>query len=105
MLLVVGGVLDDRRTRKAGTGVSLRLAWSPRAEREIREIRSWQDAAWICAEVVRYAECGIGDVRRAPTKAGPSAPVLFLAGRFRVVFVFDRLTQTLWVRSVFRAPA
>lgn len=82
--------------------MSLRLAWSSRAERELNEIPVWQDAAWICAEVARYAERGIGDVRRAPTVHGPSEPVLFLPG-YRVALVYDRTTRTLWVRSVWRA--
>lgn len=81
--------------------MSLRLAWSARAERELQEVRSWQDAAWIASEVARYAATGIGDVRRAPTAHGPSEPVLFLPG-YRVAFLFDRTTRTLWVRSVWR---
>ncbi len=84
--------------------MSLRLEWSVRAVRELLDIPSWKDAAWIAAEVQRYSEHGVGDVRRARLADGLSEPILFLAGRYRVALLFDRTTRTLWVRSVFRAP-
>ena len=82
--------------------MSLHLAWSARAERQLEGI-AWQDAAWICAEVARYAEHGVGDVRRSLLPSGATAPVLFLPG-FRVVLAYDRSTRTLWVLSVYRPP-
>lgn len=83
--------------------MSLRIAWSTRAQRELTEI-TWQDAAWICAEVARYAEHGTGEVRRTLLSTGASAPVLFLPG-FRVLLAYDRATRELWVLSVYRPPA
>jgi hypothetical protein len=37
--------------------------WWPEAEDDLRNITSWRDAAWIDAEIRRYAEDGIGDLR------------------------------------------
>lgn len=80
--------------------MSRRLAWSDEAIDDLRAI-TWQDAAWIAAEVARYCELGIGDVRRVPLSTGQLVPVLFLPG-YRVAFAYDRTTLTLWVRWVSR---
>lgn len=81
--------------------MSVHLAWSEYAEEALRNI-PWLDAAWIASEVARYAEHGVGDVRRVPLASGSLAPVLFLPG-YRVVLSYDRTTRTLWVRGVLRA--
>lgn len=80
--------------------MSLRVGWGEDAERDLRGL-PWADAAWIAAEVVRYAEHGIGDVRRTALPSGQVVPVLFLPG-YRVSFAYDRTTRTLWVRAVWR---
>ena len=54
-----------------------RVAWAQDAEEDLRRL-PWADAAWIAAEVVRYVEHGIGDVRRTPLPSGQVVPVLFL---------------------------
>jgi hypothetical protein len=79
-----------------------RVAWSDEAERDLRAI-SWPDAAWIAiaSEVARYAEHGVGDLRRVALSSGQITPILFLPG-YRVAFAYDRTTQTLWVRWVWR---
>lgn len=82
--------------------MTIRVAWSDRANAQLRDVVPWQDAAWIASEVLRYAEHGIGDVRRVPLPNGQMVRTLFLPS-YRVVFAFNRTTRTLWVRSVFRS--
>ncbi len=45
--------------------MSLGVEWTAAAIRDLRSI-DWRDAAWISAEVARYAERGVGDLRRVP---------------------------------------
>ena len=76
------------------------VLWSGDAERDLLAI-PWTDAAWISAQVARYAEHGIGDVRRTSLPSGQIVPILFLPG-YRVAFAYDRTARTLWVRWVWR---
>lgn len=82
--------------------MSLALAWWPEAEEDLRGIQSWQDAAWIDTEVRRYAEHGIGDLRRVVLPSGERALVLFVPG-YRVLMTFDRFARTLHVWRVLRS--
>lgn len=80
--------------------MSLAVEWTAGAMADLRAI-AWQDAAWIAAEVARYAEQGIGDMRRVPLPTGGRGLVLFLPG-YRVWLTFDRTARTLWVWRVAR---
>lgn len=82
--------------------MSLETIWWPRAEGDLRNIRSWRDAAWISAEVARYAEDGIGDLRRVVLPSGVRAYALFLPS-FRVLLTLDRTKRTIHVWRVLRA--
>lgn len=81
--------------------MSLDVEWTSGALADLRAI-IWQDAAWIAAEIARYAEHGIGDVRRVSLPTGAQGLVLFLPG-YRVWLTFDRAARTLWVWRVARA--
>jgi plasmid stabilization system protein ParE len=82
--------------------MTLSVAWDPRAEQDLRDIRSWQDAAWIVREVNRYATHGIGDLRIVVTPQGRRARVLFLPA-FRVFMCLDRANSCLWIVEVLRS--
>jgi len=82
--------------------MSLATVWWPEAEEDLRELRSWRDAAWIDNEVRRYAEDGVGDLRRVPLPSGRIASVLFLPG-YRVLVSLDRAARRLHVWRVLRA--
>lgn len=81
--------------------MSLGVEWTANAIEDLQAI-GWQDAAWIAAEVARYADHGIGDLRRVRFPTGGQGLVFFLPG-YRVWLTFDRGTRTLWVWRVARA--
>jgi hypothetical protein len=66
------------------------------------EHHSWRDAAWIDAEVRRYAEDGVGDLRMVVLPSGRRVYALFLSG-YRVVVTLDRATRTMHVWRVLRS--
>lgn len=82
--------------------MSLDTYWWPEAEEDLLHVRSWRDAAWIDAEVMRYAEHGIGDVRRVRLRNGRQLYVLFLPG-YRIPFSVDRKSRTMHVWRVLRS--
>ncbi len=82
--------------------MSIATLWWPEAEEDLRALRSWRDAAWIDSEVRRYAEDGVGDLRRVVLPSGRSAHVLFLPGH-RVVISVDRAGRALHIWRVLRA--
>lgn len=82
--------------------MSAKAFWWPDAEEDLRALRSWRDAAWIDSEVRRYAEDGVGDLRRVLLPSGRSVHVLFLPG-FRVVMSVDRASRALHIWRILRA--
>lgn len=81
--------------------MSLEVAWWPEAVDDLQAIRSWRDAAWIDAEVRRYADHGVGDLRLVVLSSVRRAHVIVLPG-YRVVVTLDRATRTLHVWRVLR---
>jgi hypothetical protein len=81
--------------------MTLSVAWDPRAEQDLRAIRSWQDSAWIVREI-GYAKDGIGVIRVVVTPQGRRARALFLPG-FRVFVCLDRAASCLWVVEIIRS--
>lgn len=79
------------------------VVWWPESEAaDLHRIRSWQDAAWIDSEVHRYANDGVGDLRRIVLPSGQRALTLVLPG-YRVLMTFERTTKTLRVRRILRS--
>lgn len=82
--------------------MSLATLWWPEAAEDLRALSSWRDAAWIDSEVQRYANDGVGDLRRVTLRSGRSVFALVLPG-YRVLMTFDRTTRTLHVWRVLRS--
>jgi hypothetical protein len=82
--------------------MSLTTVWWPEASEDLRRLRSWVDAGWIDSEVQRYAEDGVGDLRRVILPSGRRGYALFLPG-YRVVVSYDRTSRTLHVWRVLRS--
>ena len=82
--------------------MSRRVLWHRRAIADLLNVADWQTAARIDAEVLYFAESGLGTVRRVRSEDGPDELRLYAAPPYYVRFRYDRATRTVLVERVLR---